>query len=343
MNPGQRIGIAALLLLAFASAPAAAQKTDVVLMKNGDRFTGEIKRYEDGRLSLDSTDSGVVSIKWNRILSLTSDKTFDVKLIDDSHLYGSLAPSTPPGQILVVLESASVAVDFLGVVRMDPLYQTFWRRFSGSVDLGATYTQASQFVQFTLNATTTYRLRTAEINSALSAFYASQTGATPSERASFSLQYIHYLKNRWILGAVFGADRNQDLGLDLRLTAGGGAGRFVVQTNQTRLAVLVGFAGIRETPLAGASTYNVEAVVNGTYSTFMYDYPKVKINATLSVIPGLTDAGRVRVQFNASASREIISDFYIALSVFDSFDNRPPTAGAAKNDWGPVLSLGYKF
>ena len=41
--------------------------------------------------------------------------------------------------------------------------------------------------------------------------------------------------------------------------------------------------------------------------------------------------------------REIVSDFYVAISVFDSYDSRPPAEGAEKNDWGPVISIGYKF
>jgi hypothetical protein len=44
-----------------------------------------------------------------------------------------------------------------------------------------------------------------------------------------------------------------------------------------------------------------------------------------------------------SVRREIVSDFYVAISVFDSYDSRPPTEDAAKNDWGPVISIGYKF
>ena len=51
----------------------------------------------------------------------------------------------------------------------------------------------------------------------------------------------------------------------------------------------------------------------------------------------------MRLQADVKATREIVSDFYVAISVFDSFDSRPPTAGAAKNDWGPVISIGYKF
>ena len=49
------------------------------------------------------------------------------------------------------------------------------------------------------------------------------------------------------------------------------------------------------------------------------------------------------VEASASAKREIISDFYLAISLFDSFDSRDPTTLQPKNDWGPTVSLGWQF
>ncbi|HEY6931538.1 MAG TPA: hypothetical protein VJA66_17845 [Thermoanaerobaculia bacterium] len=51
---------------------------------------------------------------------------------------------------------------------------------------------------------------------------------------------------------------------------------------------------------------------------------------------------RTRIS-SASAKREIVSDFYVSLSFFDSFDSKDPTSGQAKNDWGPTLSVGWQF
>jgi hypothetical protein len=51
----------------------------------------------------------------------------------------------------------------------------------------------------------------------------------------------------------------------------------------------------------------------------------------------------VRVEALVSVKREIVSDFYLSLSVFDSYDSRDPTTLTAKNDWGPTISIGWKF
>jgi hypothetical protein len=49
------------------------------------------------------------------------------------------------------------------------------------------------------------------------------------------------------------------------------------------------------------------------------------------------------MEATASAKREIASDFYVSLSIFDSYDSKDPSTGASKNDWGPTLSIGWTF
>ena len=70
---------AAGLLLLVLAATALAQKTDVIVLINGDRITGEIKSYSAGRLVVDTDGAGDVSIKWNKIASITSDKEFEIE------------------------------------------------------------------------------------------------------------------------------------------------------------------------------------------------------------------------------------------------------------------------
>jgi putative salt-induced outer membrane protein YdiY len=325
------------------AAPAFAQETDVVLLANGDRFTGEIKAYEEGRIKLSTPDAGDISIKWNKVASITSDKTFDIELTDGTHVFGTLRPSKPPGHLDVVGEAGTRTIEYFSVVRMTPIYQTFWRRISGTFDLGFNYTQANQFVQFNVNGDATYRTKAFAVKTRLSAFFSKQQGVTSSQRASLNLTYQYFLSKRWFLAGLLGLEKNRDLGLNLRATGGIGAGRYLVQTNQSQLAVLVGATVNREDPLEGDAKTTAEAIVGATYSTFMYDFPKLTFSASLNVVPSITEGGRVRLQANASVKREIVRDFYLSISVFDSFDSRPPTEGAAKNDWGPVISIGYKF
>ncbi len=67
--------------------------------------------------------------------------------------------------------------------------------------------------------------------------------------------------------------------------------------------------------------------------------PKV----SLAVLPSLSDSGRVRVEFRSRLRREIVKDFFLSLSLYDSYDSDPPVIGVERNDWGLTSSLGWSF
>jgi len=330
-------------LLFGSGASAFAQKTDVIVLENGDRLTGEIKSYGQGRLTVDTSAVSIVNIKWNRIVSITSDKLFDLQTIDGTRYFGTLSPSDPPGKLVIETASGKITLDFLDVFLVSPLYQSFWRRWDGSLDLGFNYTESSQLTQFNLNANGIYRRPTFSLESDISVTYSRQNGVTGASRGTYSIAYFRFLSDRWFVATLVGLDRNIQLGLDLRVLGAVGGGRNLIQTNQTLLATYVGVTVNHEQPVEGESKYNSEAVIGGKYSYFMYDFPKITLGAALAVYPSLTESGRVRLEASASAKRDIVSDFYISLSLFDSFDSKNPTTGQAKNDWGPTLSVGWTF
>jgi hypothetical protein len=61
------------------------------------------------------------------------------------------------------------------------------------------------------------------------------------------------------------------------------------------------------------------------------------------VLPSLNVGGRVRAELDTSLSREIVSDFTVGFTVYNSYDSKPPTEGAKKNDIGVTLNVGWVF
>jgi hypothetical protein len=314
-----------------------------VVLTNGDRITGEIKSYASGRLTIDTSHSSWIKVKWSLIVSISSDKEFEIETADGRTIYGTLAPSEPVGRLAILAAADRVEISFFEVFAISPVFQTFWKRWDGSLDLGFNYTQSSKLTQFNLDSDATYRMRDSRIVADLSVFFSRQNEVTAASRASLTGRYDRFLEKRWVLQGGVGLDRNVQLGLDLRISAGAGIGRNMIQTNQTQLTPFVGLVGNHEQPVSGASTYNLEGLVGARYSYFMYDFPKLTVAADLQVFPSFTVAGRVRLEAAASVKREIISDFYLAISIFDSFDSRDPTTLQPRNDWGPTVSVGWQF
>jgi hypothetical protein len=90
-------------------------------------------------------------------------------------------------------------------------------------------------------------------------------------------------------------------------------------------------------------TGNLDGLLDITYKRFYYSTPKLSIAANYLLFPGITDWGRIRMQFDASASVEIFKDFLMGLVFYYSFDNRPPAGSLSNSDYGILFSLGYSF
>ena len=68
--------------IAFTLPAAAADKTDVVLIVNGDRLTGEVKSLERGRLRFKTAATDTISIEWDDVASLRSNQNIQVETED---------------------------------------------------------------------------------------------------------------------------------------------------------------------------------------------------------------------------------------------------------------------
>ena len=78
-------------------------------------------------------------------------------------------------------------------------------------------------------------------------------------------------------------------------------------------------------------------------SYYSYDRPRTNIDISFEYYPSLSDWGRQRIQLDVSVRREIWKDFFMAVTVFDTFDSRPPNLESNKNDVGVVLSFGWTY
>ena len=81
----------AALAVAMASEPAVAQKTDVVILSNGNAVTGEVKEFQRGKMKFSTDAMGTVYVEWPKIVTLTTDKTFEIELEDGTTFFGSMS------------------------------------------------------------------------------------------------------------------------------------------------------------------------------------------------------------------------------------------------------------
>ena len=78
-------------LLACCCSAALANRKDVVIMNNGDHFTGQVKRLENGLLYVE-TDyvSGNIGLDWDQVQSVQSTATYRIVLNNGKRLEGKI-------------------------------------------------------------------------------------------------------------------------------------------------------------------------------------------------------------------------------------------------------------
>ena len=156
------IRTAILGLVFFFSAPLFARnKTDVLIMNNGDRMTCEVKGLESGVLyvSFDYID-GTTSVDWSKVKRIESSQLFVVKTEDGIVYTGNLeTPETPAGrpvQIRVEALEQESLIDRSEIVSMVATSDRFWERFNGNVSFGVIYAKGNQSTQYSLGSQVNY-------------------------------------------------------------------------------------------------------------------------------------------------------------------------------------------
>ena len=331
----------ALSLVAASAAHAA--KTDKIGLKNGDHLTGEVEQLERGRLQVSTDDLGTVEIEWDKVATVTSSAPYDVDDKSGHRYMGSLAPGPAAGQLVIAWSDRSDTVEMLNLARMRRLSRSFWERLDGSLDLGASYTSATELFSLDTAATLGYERPGFGVSADASATLTSQPGVEEQRRSVGSLVYERRFENRWV--ALVGArvEQNRELGFDLRSSLAAGGGRYLALSRRDKLLAGLGISVNREWPVEGESTTNVEANLVLNYDRFSYDFPKVDVTIGVAGYASLNHGGRYRMDVQAKVKRELVKDFYASLRGYESYDSRPATKGAPRNDYGVTFALGWSF
>jgi hypothetical protein len=330
--------VVACILPAAASARA---KTDIVFLTNGDRLTGEIKQLDRGILQLSTDAISTISIEWEDVDSLSSVYHFRVEDSRGGKYFGAIF-RTRGGVVQVIRAGVSTEAPAASVVLIEPLEASFWQQLDGSISLGFSYSKADDLTQLTFDTWILRRTSIRQTRLDVDAILTNSSGAEKTVRYDAPVDHRRHL--RGVLFAELGASlqRNDELGLDRRTAAMGLFGANLIQTNRTDLLAGAGVSVNHEWAADGGQASNVEAVLGVEHAIFGYDFPKINYSTQLAVYPSLNDWGRVRLELDLAFRKEIVSDLFVDLTFYDSYDNRP-LGGGEKSDYGVVFSLGWSF
>lgn len=342
-----------LFCLAILSAwPALArEKTDVIVMRNGDRLTCEIKSLSADTLyiSLDYA-LGTVSIDWFKVDHLESKQLFVVKTQNGETYSGTLSTPKTEGErpvSLEVLEPASgpVEIQRSEVAKLEQTSERFWQRFNGSVGMGAIYNKGNQSTQYSLSSDVDYPRERWAAGVSYDSSLSSSLGASTASRNQIDSSAYHLMGwNNWYYKGIADFLQSSEQGIQLQSTFGGGVGRYLKNTNHTSITVTGGLAYQRIIYQEKLLTAPTEDVVSAWLSAQakLFRFDKTNLTVTASVLPALSDLGRVHFNLNASYYVKVWGNLKFNVSFYGNWDTRPPT-GFSSSDYGTSTGLNWTF
>ena len=341
LTPGHhhRLMARTAVLLVLGTGVAEAQKTDSVWIRNGDRITGEVKSLSHGLLNYSTDDLGTIYIEWDKVDRIHSPTTFEVQLRTGDKVYGALGLATSGRLVL-----AGDTIPLFEIVAIVPIRKGLIARMDGYVDLGLSYQNAHNAFQLTSGVKVRYRGPSQETVFELTTFREDRDDAEETSRLSGGLTERIWLNDVWSTGLAVGYERNEELDLSGRLTLIGFGARVLSRTNNVDFWITGGLVLTREQYFSSdTTTTGYEGLLTGSFSAFRYDRPKLNLSVVSRVYPSFSVPGRVRLQNDLRVSYELVKDFMLTVTFFDTFDSKPQSATAAKNDYGTTLAISWTF
>ncbi len=325
------------------------EKNDVLVMKNGDRLTCEIKGLNDGVLYV-SFDYilGTSSVQWSKVAYLESKQLFIVKTTDGSVYTGTLSTAESeekrPVKIEVV-ESPEKKTELprTEVVKMSQTSDSFWHRFTGDIDTGIQYSKGNETTQYTLGSDLAYLRERWQADASYDSTLSTSSGAaSAATRNQFNFLGAHLLPwNNWFYAGLGSFLQSSTQDISLQTNFGGGVGRYLKNTNHAQIAVIAGLAWQRTTYKESVAPQDVGAGLVAAQVKF-FRFNKTNLTVTASAFPAFTEPGRIYVNTNATYYIKITGDLSWNVSFYGNWDNQPPNHFSG-SDYGTSSGLSYNF
>jgi putative salt-induced outer membrane protein YdiY len=324
-------------------------KVDVLVMKNGDRITCEIRKLEQGQLQIKTSYTiGTIPVDWTEVERIESKQYFRLEMSRGERHTGTIEMIPKPEEEMRELRITEAGVETevpqRAVVVIDQLERTFWSNLSGSVDAGFGFTRNNSTASLDLNAALNYKSERRYVNNSFSTTVKRQTSGADTNRNNFTSVFKNQLRGRYFANTFVDFLQSDEQKLDLRTTLGGGLGRYLILSNRTEFLILGGAVYTRENftdsvELSEAQS-NAEGMAGATFSFFRFDSSEFRI--TTLAFPSFTVSGRVRVNSDATLKLDLWGDLYFNISMWENYDSKPPL-NTSKIDYGISSTVGWKF
>jgi putative salt-induced outer membrane protein YdiY len=325
------------LLIAFLMAIPLPVQAAVVVLKNGDRITGRVIKMQDKRLEIDTPSAGIIKIKWEEIVSLTTERPMSIKLYGEADIPDD-AGERRLDRIIVNTLGGEGAIP-LEDVRAINFAENDYRGYlsaGGNQTSGNTKTQA-------LNISGNLTYRRLEHRYYLDGKYnrAEADGKDTANNAAVNIQYDYFLARRVYVGGLnlFESDQFQDL--NLRNTGSLILGYDLLDREHHNLTIAAGPAAVYQDFTTDPATITPSSTVMWRYK-FMFRGDDVVFFHKFQSFKDLGHGEAIRVNADQGFKVKVMNNWWINME-YDLRYNSEPVADKQTVDTNIIFGFSYDF
>ena len=331
------VAIALMVLCSIiAAAPA---RADVLVLKNGDRISGKIKRIWGDDVSIDPDYADEFQVKFSAVEYIESDRDFDVELTDGTEMLAHFEGAGADGTQRVKSADQSVSVPLETLYEVDEPEADF--ELDSHIDLSGTINSGNTDTLDTkLRGDLTVRIHDHRNIGEVTFFREEVEGVSTKEQDLFRYSYNYLFREPWFFTADLTYESDPIMELESRVIGSAGIGVDLWNTPRRTLSVQLG-AGMQTEEIADESEDS--AVANWTLryeQDFFSD--DLELFHNHSITHNLS--GRTNTSYKSSTGvrYEITDLFYGNVSVDFDYES-DPAEDAENEDVTFVFGVGLEF
>ena len=327
----------AMVLIVAANGPALA---DVVVMQNGDRITGDVKRIwgEDLNIEPEYTDEFVIEL--DKVAYVESDRDFDLTLEDGREVTARLEGAGANGTQTITYEGQTRQAP---IITLNQIVEADDGAFDweSHIDWSSTVTTGNtDSTVARVSADSKIEIGDHRHIATLLVADEETGGVKTKDQDYLTYTYNWLFSDKWFLGAGATYETDPIKQLDRRSSIGTGIGRDIWNFNDRTMSFELGLGTLEES-LAGVSESSTFAYWK---YRFTYDFAGLDLEAyhNHQISSYLSGRDNLFAKSSTGLRYEIGDLFYLTMSLNVDYESDPPP-GVDTEDSTWVIGAGFEF
>lgn len=314
-------------------------QNDTLVARDNTVIVGDIKTMNKGVLKMKTSYSDSdFAIEWSQVKRISSMKEFIISTMDGDINYGALRSDKDDEVVVYVadVDTATLALDQIVFIRT--IKTDFLSRLSASLAMGYNFTKSNNLSQINLRSTIGYKAKNWTLNANFNGISSTRDDVNAVERLDAALSYRYFLKNDWYPMIEVNWLANTEQNIQLRTVARTGMGKYLLRSNKMYWGMQAGTSYNNETFTSGpiATQNSLEGFLASELN--LYDMGDLTLLTRVVAYPGITEAGRMRVDGVLDLQYDLPLDFFIKLGFTVNYDNR---SVLSTNDYDYIFQTSF--